>query len=151
MDIEPSLDLVKHFESCSLQAYQDQGGVWTVGWGCTGPDITAGTTWTIGHADAEALRRVTTTQRGVEALLTRTPTARQLTAMVSLAYNIGLGGDPKHPGFKESEVLRDFNAGNMPAAADAFRHWVHVKGVVSRGLVNRREAERAVFLSLAFP
>ena len=30
------LELVKHFEGCSLSAYKDEAGVWTIGYGHTG-------------------------------------------------------------------------------------------------------------------
>jgi lysozyme len=29
------IDLVKHFEGCRLSAYQDQKGIWTIGYGHT--------------------------------------------------------------------------------------------------------------------
>lgn len=40
------LALVKSFEGCKLTAYEDQGGVCTVGYGHTGPDVHAGETIT---------------------------------------------------------------------------------------------------------
>ena len=47
-------------------------------------------------------------------------------------------------------MLRNFNAGNISAAADAFLMWDkgHVDGqaVEIPGLLKRRQAERAIFL-----
>ena len=34
------LALTEQFEACRLTAYQDQVGVWTIGYGHTGPDVT---------------------------------------------------------------------------------------------------------------
>lgn len=40
-------------ENCRLVAYQDSvHGVWTIGYGCTGPDIGLGTEWTQNQANA---------------------------------------------------------------------------------------------------
>jgi len=36
------LDLIQHFESLKLEAYQDSVGVWTIGWGHTGLSQGAG-------------------------------------------------------------------------------------------------------------
>jgi lysozyme len=135
-----ALELVKHFEGCRLRAYQDQGGVWTVGYGCTGPNIGGDTTWTQAQADAEVEARVVRAQHVLEAMLDQPAADHQKAAMVSLAYNIGL------PAFERSTVRRLFNLGDTAGAADAFRMWSKVAGKVNQGLVNRREAERAVFL-----
>lgn len=44
-------------EGCRLEAYQDTLGVWTIGYGCTGDDIAAGTVWTQSEADGEFMGR----------------------------------------------------------------------------------------------
>jgi lysozyme len=59
--------------------------------------------------------------------------------MTSLAYNIGLDA------FRASTLLRLYNAGNTAGAAAQFDRWSRANGRVLRGLVARREAERAVF------
>lgn len=71
----------------------------------------------------------------------------ELGAMVSLAYNIGVGQKGGAADFADSTVLRKFLAGERTAAADAFRLWKFAGGVELPGLVRRREAERALFLS----
>ena len=40
------LVLTKSFEQCRLTAYQDPLGIWTIGWGHTGPEVVSGLTWT---------------------------------------------------------------------------------------------------------
>lgn len=65
----------------------------------------------------------------------------ELGALVSLAYNIGNGA------FAGSSVCKRLKAGNRSGAADAFLMWNKAGGVVMRGLTNRREAERTLFLT----
>ena len=43
--------LIHSFEGCKLTAYQDSGGIWTIGYGHTGPDVHAGLVWTQQQAD----------------------------------------------------------------------------------------------------
>ncbi|MTK63036.1 MAG: glycoside hydrolase family protein [Methanobacterium sp.] len=47
-------------EGLRLRAYQDQKGVWTIGYGCTGPGIGPGVVWTKERAEAEFSARYTT-------------------------------------------------------------------------------------------
>ncbi len=66
--------------------------------------------------------------------------------MVDLAYNISTGA------FRESTVLRELNAGNRAAAADAFLLWdkmtLNGQLVVDPVLAERRKTERAIFLGV---
>ena len=62
----------------------------------------------------------------------------QAAAAVSLAYNIGW------PRFCKSTVARRFNAGQWAAGCDALTMWNKAGGKVLRGLVLRRERERAL-------
>lgn len=48
---DAGLKLTKNFEGCRLSAYADQGGVWTVGYGHTGPGVHAGLTITQDQAN----------------------------------------------------------------------------------------------------
>ncbi|ESQ74703.1 lysozyme [Asticcacaulis sp. AC402] len=68
-------------------------------------------------------------------------TQGQFDALVSFVYNVG-----EHA-FEESTLLRRILAGNYAAAAEQFARWNKQKGVVLKGLVRRREAERTLFLS----
>jgi lysozyme len=60
--------------------------------------------------------------------------------MVLLAFNIGLSN------FVNSKVLREHNAGNHQAAADAFLMWDKAGGRVFDGLSRRRQSERDLYL-----
>lgn len=140
------LSLIKSFEGLSLKAYLCPAGVWTIGYGHTGPDVYKGQVIT--NAQAEALLRddLERFERGVERACGNThPSQLQFDAMVSLAYNIGLGN------FGSSSVLRRFKAGNDSSAASAFDMWckarVNGRLVKLNGLVRRRTAEKQLFLA----
>jgi lysozyme len=60
--------------------------------------------------------------------------------MTSLAFNIGLDR------FNGSTVLKRHRQGNYSRAADAFLLWKYIAGRPSKGLLNRREAERLLYL-----
>lgn len=61
-------------------------------------------------------------------------------AMVSFSYNLGPGTVCK------SSVVKNLNNGNVPAACNAMMKYTRANGVVLRGLINRRNAERAYCL-----
>jgi lysozyme len=73
----------------------------------------------------------------------------ELGALVSLAYNIGVGEPGGKGGFANSTVRKMILAGQRWEAANAFRSWRFAGGRVLQGLVNRREAERELFLTPA--
>jgi lysozyme len=69
-------------------------------------------------------------------------TQNQFDAMVSLAYNIGLGA------FKNSTLLRQLNRGNFVGASQEFLRWNKSNGKPLLGLTRRREREKLLFESL---
>jgi lysozyme len=62
-------------------------------------------------------------------------------ACVSFAYNAGLGN------FQRSQIRMRINRGDWEGAAEQFMTWVKGGGKVLPGLVKRRVAEKALFLS----
>ena len=62
-------------------------------------------------------------------------------ALVSISYNFGLGN------LQRSTIRMKANRGDWEGAADAFRVWNKGGGKVLPGLVKRREAEIALFLT----
>lgn len=131
--------LIKRREGCRLDAYLCSAGVWTIGWGATGPGIRNGTRWTQAQADERLAQDVEKFMGGVRSRLTRPVRECELGAMTSLAYNIGLTA------FGNSTLLRLFNEGKTDLAAKQFDVWRRAGGRVVQGLVNRRADERAVF------
>lgn len=135
------LDMTKSFEGFREQAYQDCAGVWTVGYGHTGPDVHPGRSVT--QFEAEALLRadmaeaVTCVNRALEISLSQS----QFDALVDFCFNAGRGS------FRSSSLLRYVNAGDFASAAVQFGLWVHAGGNVVPGLVRRRKAEADLFRS----
>jgi lysozyme len=144
--IDPrAIALVELFEGCDLKAYRDPVGIWTIGWGTTaaaGLGIAPAEGMVISQAEADMYL-----MRGLEkfaAIITPmiiNANPSEFGAFLSLAYNIGPDA------FKRSTCLRQFNLGNKLAAADAILLWNKSGGKVLPGLVRRREAEKALFLS----
>jgi len=63
-------------------------------------------------------------------------------ACVSFAFNAGLGN------FQRSTIRMKTNRGEWEAAAEAFMQWTKGGGKELPGLVKRRKAEKALFLTL---
>lgn len=134
--------LVRKWEGCHLKAYPDPasgGDPWTIGFGATGPGIRRGVVWTQQQAEQRLEQDVKRFVDGVRRLLQRPATDKQLGAMASLAYNIGLGR------FEKSTLLRLFNEGKVEAAGKQFGVWTLASGKRMQGLVNRRADEALVF------
>jgi len=133
------LDLIKSYESCRLNAYQDSGGVWTIGWGHTGPDVTKDSEWTQQEADWCLLQDVSGTIVEVNRMVKVPLTQDQFDALVDFAYNVGDGA------LEGSTLLRMLNSGNYSGAAEEFEKWDHVHGMVIAGLLRRRMQEEQMF------
>jgi lysozyme len=136
------LDLIKDFEGLRLVGYRCPAGIPTIGYGHTGPEVRVGQRITQAQADAYLANDLARFERGVQQALGETPTTEnEFSAMVSLAYNIGLGG------FAKSSILRHHKAGHRLRAAASFLLWVKAAGKILPGLVRRRNAERKLYLS----
>ena len=133
------LALTRSFEGLRLNAYQDSAGVWTIGFGHTGPEVRSGVTIT--EAEATSLLRgdLAASVACVNRAVTRALTQNQFDALVDFCFNAGRGS------FEHSTLLREVNAGNIAAAAEQFGLWVHAGGKIVDGLVRRRAAEAAMF------
>lgn len=133
-------ELIKHFEGCKLKAYQDSGGVWTIGYGSVGPGISAGVVWEQWQADERFAEDVAKFEAGVRALIKVPITSNQLSALTSFAYNVGLGN------FSRSGALKALNRQDYKGAAANLLLWNKVGSYVVPGLVNRRQQEHDLFL-----
>lgn len=114
--------------------------VWTIGYGHTGPDVHAGMV----VSKAEALRLLAhdlrMAARAVKSGIHVKLAVRQRMALISLAFNCGGGA------VVGSTLAAKLNAHDYKGAADCFLEWDHAGGVVVEGLLNRRKAERWMFL-----
>jgi len=144
--------LIQQFEGCAKRqpdgtfaAYPDPGtggDPWTIGWGSTGPDIKKGTVWTQQQCDSRFQEHLGQFAQGVSKALGGAATSQhQFDAMVSFAYNVGLGN------FGSSTLLKKHKAGDYKGAAAEFARWNKAAGKVLPGLTKRRAAEAALYAS----
>jgi lysozyme len=136
---EAGLGLTKRYEGLRLKAYQDQGGVWTIGYGHTGPDVHADQV--VSPMEAEALLRVDLRAAidHVNRLVTAPLEQNQFDGLVDFCFNAGRGS------FSRSTLLTVINARQFPQAVQEFGRWILVNGQPNPGLQRRRAAECAMF------
>src|ERR1700729_2804063 len=88
---EAGLNIIKSFEGCKLQAYQDQKGIWSIGYGCS-HHVTPEMCISQDEADARLKEDVEETANVVRNyILPHQINDNQFSACVSLAFNIGTG------------------------------------------------------------
>jgi lysozyme len=139
------LSLIRQAEGLRLRAYLCPANVWTIGIGTTvypdGRKVRSGDKCTAQQADRYLAHDLQEFERAVAAMVTVPVTSNQFSALVSLAYNIGISA------LRGSTLLRLLNAGDYAGAANQFLRWNRGGGRVLPGLVTRRRAERALFLT----
>lgn len=138
------LELIKEFEGFRTNAYLCPAKVWTIGYGNTfygdGRKVKQGDRIT--EAEAERLLKITVESfaEQISKVITVPVTDNQFSALVSLAYNIGVGA------FARSTLLRLLNQKHYAQSADQFMVWTKAGGRTLEGLRRRRSRERALFL-----
>jgi spore coat assembly protein SafA len=138
---DQGIRMLEGFEGLRLNAYQDSGGVWTIGYGHTG-NVHPGEHITQQQAEQYLRQDVGWAQNAVRNNVHVPLSQNQFDALVSLTYNLGAHG--------YSTLLNHLNSGNYAAAQRDFAMYVHdSKGHVLQGLVNRRSEEAALFGSSA--
>lgn len=128
----------KHWEGCSLTAYQDVGGVWTIGYGHT-KDVHAGQTITQERADELLTLDLEEACNAVLKYTHRNLTSGQLDALTDFVFNCG-----QHA-YKTSHlrVLVDTKQDSkVPAELE---RWDHDGKHVIPGLLARRKAEAHLY------
>ena len=145
---EKGLSMIERFEGCLLKASNKLDGVWTIGYGQTGSyygkRVRRGMTTTKALAHAWLRDHSIKTYEDAVTQAVKVPlNQNQFDALVSFAYNVGVGA------LKQSTALRKLNAGDYAGAADALTMWTKCNGKVLAGLVRRRKEERALFLAPA--
>jgi GH24 family phage-related lysozyme (muramidase) len=142
--IQKGMELTKHFEGLRLSAYRDPVGIWTIGWGHTGPDVFDGLRITLKQAEEILKDDLLEHEEFVEENIKVALNSGQFAALVSFAFNVGNGN------FKSSTLRRKSNRGDYKGAANEFLRWVYgtVRGrkIKLPGLVRRRTQERNLFL-----
>ena len=148
--------LIKSSEGYSAKPYLCPAGKATIGWGST--RYPNGRRVTMQDSDIEqswaeacltsAMVRV---RQDLQKAMKRVPSTNQAAALLSLAYNVGVGAQDGVKGdLADSTLLQKFEAGDDQGAADQFPLWnkARVSGVLQplAGLTKRRKAERELFL-----
>ena len=141
--------LIKRFEGLELEAYQDIAGIWTIGYGHTGPDVKPGMKITEAEAEALLKRDLKPREEAVARLVNVPLNQNEFDALVSFVYNVGAEA------FRKSTALKRLNKNDRIGAAEALTWWnkATVGGVLREvaGLTRRRAAERALFLEPVNP
>lgn len=135
---QEGINLIKKFEGCKLIAYKCPAGVWTIGYGHTG-GVKQGQKITQTQAEKYLKDDLTKYEKGVESLVKVTLNQNQFNALVSFAYNCGLGA------LKTSTLLKKLNKKDYKGASNELLRWNKASGRVLEGLKARRKAEKALF------
>ena len=125
-------------EGLRLEAYRDAAGVLTIGYGHT-KDVREGDRISAYYAKELLRQDVWEVEQQVLALKVAR-TAGQLDALVSFAYNLGVGR------LRQSTLLRVIRRrGSYQQIRREFRRWAYAGGRRLRGLELRREWEAKRF------
>jgi len=158
-------DLMHRFEGCRNRPYLCPADIWTIGYGhvlyqeqirlpvvTDKPNVVIRKKFSLRQEDNRVWSKeeindlfkkdVATFERGVLRLVPGV-IGRQgsFDALVSISFNFGLGN------LQRSTIRMRANRGDWEGAAEAFRAWTKGGGKVLPGLVKRREAEIALFLT----
>jgi lysozyme len=150
------IDLIKHFEGVRLKPYKCPAMLWTIGVGhVMYPDqhhlsIDGRRHFPLKPEDKRSFTEAEVNdllrndlyrfESGVERLCGRSLPQCQFDALVSFAFNLGLGI------LQRSTLKRKLTRGDIIGAADQFLRFTMAGGKVLPGLQRRRVAERALFL-----
>lgn len=147
-----AIQLVKEFEGFSATPYRCPAGKWTIGFGTT-RGVSAHSPAITRKQAEELLQRDLADAEAVVRNFVRVPlNPNQFSALVSFIHNVGTGQRGIKDGFvwlrngRNSTMLTLLNDGRYEAASHQFGKWINVKNKPSKGLIRRREAERALFM-----
>lgn len=136
---QAGINLIKKYEGCSLTAYKDLSGVWTIGYGWTGKvggkTIVSGMKIDQETAEKLLVDNLYQYEKKVEKYASKYHfNQNQFDALVSFAYNIG--------------SIDQLTANGTRTIAQIKEHWAAYNkagGKVVQGLVNRRKDELTLF------
>ncbi len=137
---QEGINLVKESEGFRDKPYLCQAGVRTIGYGHA---IKKGENYKqVSREQAEKIlvQDLSTAQNAVRKHVKTDLTQNQYDALCSFVFNVGEGN------FKSSTLLKKLNKGDYSGAAEEFPRWNKAGGKVSKGLTNRRNKEKTLFL-----
>lgn len=144
------LNLIKSFEGLFLTAYYCPAGVLTIGYGHTNmdgvePRVVKGLKITEEQALDILRRSLVGYENAVKRLVKVRLTQSEFDALVSFAYNCGIGA------LEKSTLLRKLNKGDYDCVPSELMKYVTAKTkkgrVTLNGLVRRRKAEGAMWIA----
>ena len=144
---QKGIDLIKSFEGCKLNAYLDVVNVPTIGYGATfysdGKRVKIGDKVTQNDAEKLLEYHVNLFAVNVEKLIKTPLSDNQFSAIVSFAFNVGIGA------LKSSTLLKKVNINPSDATISLeFAKWNKAQGKVFRGLTRRRTAESNLYFTV---
>lgn len=135
---------LKMLEGYREKAYQDQAGVWTIGYGHTA-GVVPGAVITKHQAEVFLLEDAADAEAAVNRHVKTQLLQSQFDALAIFALNIG------ETEFRKSTLVKRVNAGRLDEVPEQLARWNKVtdpttkRKVVSAGLINRRAAEAALW------
>ena len=153
---QKALAMIAHHEGIRYKPYKCPAALWTVGVGhVLYPDqaklpmserliyplkSTDNRVWSKDEVNALLEYDLKRFVQGVARYCPATLTQGQFDALVSFSFNCGLGT------LQRSTLRQKHNRGDFAGAADEFLKYTKGGGKVLKGLVNRRNDERAMYL-----
>lgn len=151
------IEMIKHHEGVRTKPYQCPALLWTVGVGHVidpnharvkledRKNLPIPDGWnrvlSMDEVDKILEQDLARFESGVRRLCPNGLTPGRLGALVSFAFNVGLGN------LQRSTIRMKHNRGEYDDAADSFLMWTKAGGRELPGLVKRRKDERALYLS----
>ena len=134
------LFVAKH-EGLVLGTYVDPVGILTSCFGHTGPELKLGQKFSEDECLEQLAKDLSKHDKEMMKYVRVPLSDEEHAAYLSFVYNVGVGN------FKSSTLLKLLNKGQRVEACEQLTRWVFAKGKKLRGLVNRREDEKALCLS----
>jgi lysozyme len=139
MDIsKEGLSLIKKFEGCELDAYEDAVGIPTIAYGRT-KNVTMGDSCSIEQAEDWLAEEMPEYEGYINSNVEVDLEQYQFDALCSWVYNLG----PNN--LKSSTMLKVLNEGKYSEVPAQIKRWNRAGGNVLEGLTRRREAEALLF------
>ena len=137
--LDAAAKIIRDFEGEKLLAYKCPAGIWTIGFGHTGPDVKPNMRITSSDAVRLLYDDMLEADKAIDELVEVPLSENQRAALLSFIFNVGRNA------FRGSTMLKLLNRGDYVAASSQFPRWNKAGGVVLPGLVKRRSAERKLF------
>jgi lysozyme len=158
MNVSPkAIAMIKHHEGLRQKPYRCPAKLWTIGVGhVMYPDQAKlkledrmsvslraedDRTYTMDEIDGILRNDLARFERGVEQYITVPLTQGMFDALVSFSFNVGLGT------LQRSTLRQKLNRGDKEGASEELMKYCMAGGKILKGLQNRRNDEKALFMS----